>query len=220
MPVPLQTLLERLVPHLMNATESEKRLQASADKRDAELRTFIAGGLLKTLEGFIQAQGSIVERLDQIDARQIKTLGLLTEIRRILAPGEAVFAVIEFTDEATGATTTIKNGEKMILPLRKRVSFAVTFKDADGNPTVLDGPANLNMTNPSAVLSDVGPDGLSGKITSGSKTGVGLLSIEGDARIGEGVVPVAVTADINIPAGEAVTAEVTFGELEDAPIEG
>lgn len=157
---------------------------------------------------------------DEVIARLDSQDELLNRIYSFLAPGEAVFFELEFTNLTTGETRTFKNGEAatMILPRFSRVAFKVLLWDSEDvatrNAAVLDGPAAVNLTNNAGKLLDLAPDGLSGVIESDAKAGIGLLSIEGDATIGEGVKPLIVTADINIPPGEALVAEVVF----EAPV--
>ncbi len=153
---------------------------------------------------------------------QIELLKDIRDILRFFAPGEAVVLELVFINSATGETQTIKHGENMIFPRNSTVVGTIKVYDstdpATRNETTLDGAPEITLT-PGPIDPNVSMtiDGLTVTLVSNAKAGAALLTVNGDAKIGDGVTPISFTADINVPAGEAVVGEVVFSDPTTNP---
>lgn len=191
-------------------------------------------GVLLACAGLAQSQAEINARLEKMEINQEHAneviIDLLEQVLAALIPGPVASFQWTIVDPETGdvvAQFTIPIGETYMpaVVLNRHTSRLVTLvpMDEDRNVTKLDGPATIGSANPAVTILNPSDDGLSFTMRAEGVAGTGQVSITGDADLGAGVVPIVSTADVTVPAGNAVTLEMTIGDEvpnpADPPVE-
>jgi hypothetical protein len=124
-----------------------------------------------------------------------------------------------FTATFGGFTAT---GENMsyTLPDEMMVYLQVGYVDAKGNPATVDGDTTWTSSHDDIAEVHVNPDDSTQAQVWGKGIGQAQITTSADADLGEGVRQILATLDINVVAGEAVTATITpSGEPQPIPVE-
>jgi hypothetical protein len=100
----------------------------------------------------------------------------------------------------------------MLLPDDKIVSASVTYTDAKGHPAKVDGVPVWASDNTDVATVAASEDGMSATISPGSSLGTAQISVTADADLGEGTREVIGIGTVEVVAGEAVAAVLSFGE--------
>jgi hypothetical protein len=106
--------------------------------------------------------------------------------------------------------------EGIMFPLRDTefVIVTATFQDKKGNAAPVDGKPSWASSDETIVTVEPiaeDPTGLTAKVTGQSKLGDFRVTCQGDADLGEGVVPVTIVGDGTLLASEASTGTIVFG---------
>lgn len=122
---------------------------------------------------------------------------------------------IPYGEFAFGESSTNSTGPTMF-QLRKgyEVDVAVGFVDDQGNPAQIDGAPVWGIADPDVGTIKPASDGMSAVLQGtgdvvGSKT---VLTVEADADLGEGIVPVLVSEEVQLISGKASVASIGFGQ--------
>jgi hypothetical protein len=110
--------------------------------------------------------------------------------------------------------------ESMIIKATQEFDASVMFLDSLGNPAPIDGrPAWLN-NNDTVLSMVVSEDGMTAVISATGIPGSGQISVNADADLGEGVVPITGTLDVEVVPGDAVNVTLNSGPIRDrTPVE-
>lgn len=150
----------------------------------------------------------------------------LQDLANLLRPKTVVHWKIGPVTEATGVsrpgTGLIRIRKRMadimlVLKDTEQSALATQFLDKKGNPAPVQG-VPVWATSDATILS-VTPeaDGLSATIVANGPLGTAQVSVTADADLGDGVKPVVGTLDVNIVAGEAVSANISAGTPTEQP---
>jgi hypothetical protein len=101
---------------------------------------------------------------------------------------------------------------QMQLPDDKTVSATVSFVDAKGNPAKVDGVPVWAVDNTDVVVVTAADDGMSATFTPATTLGTAQVSVSADADLGAGVTQIVGLGTIEVIAGQAVAAQINFGE--------
>ena len=213
--------ISQTVRELAKLPQQLRDMDANAVRSDITLRE-----QLDRIERTLASQGEaaavrhaqVLDNLVTIFDHVEETHGTVNDIFGLLNtfPGEAVVFEFEIT-YSNGETKTVRSGETMLLPRNSTIHVkAIAYDSADPatrNVAVLDGPAQVKLTNAEGLheLKNLSESGLEFDIVSGAKAGSSLLEISGDAKIGEGVVPVVGSDNVLTPPGEAVVIQLEVG---------
>lgn len=102
----------------------------------------------------------------------------------------------------------------LILQDDQQVPYAAAFVDKKGMPAVVDGVPVWAISDPTLASVTPAADGLSALVVATAVTPPGStvqVSCTADARMGPDVVPLVLTDDITIVAGEAVSGTLSAG---------
>ncbi len=117
-------------------------------------------------------------------------------------------------------------GETLVafeLPINKKTTLSVVFKDVKGNPAKVDGVPVWLVDNDAVGAVTPAADGMSCVLASVGPIGSGTVSMQADVDMGPGIKPLVGIFEFMVTAGEAATVEITAGALEDqtpAPVLG
>ena len=104
----------------------------------------------------------------------------------------------------------------------QQVTYTFEPVDRRGNPAPVQGPPVWTNSNDQVATLTPAADGLSA-VVKALVPGVTVISASADADLGEGVVTIAGTADVDVTPAAAVTVKLTAGEAteqEDVPPAG
>lgn len=176
------------------------------------------------LREIIDAQiAKLDEQVGKLEGAKRKIEGLVVDLGVVRAELEALKKKCH---DGSGVAVRVlfyeitPEGEKEFmakdLKIKQKVSFKVKAVDEGGNEAQLENPAlSLVSSDPSLATLTVGADGLSGEIEAGLKVGSVMLELSADAKIGEGEKVIQGSAAVNVLPGEAISAEIEFGEAQD-----
>lgn len=99
-----------------------------------------------------------------------------------------------------------------ILKVGEGVGANVVFKDMDGNIAPVDGKPTWAFDQDGVAELQVSEDGMSAFVKA-KAVGAGKLQVSADADLGEGIVTIIGEADITVEAKQAVTVEISFGDV-------
>ncbi len=102
----------------------------------------------------------------------------------------------------------------LILQDDQQVPYAASFLDKKNQPAVVDGVPVWASSDPSLLTVTPASDGLSALAVAVAVTPPGStvqISVTADTRMGPDVVPLVLTDDITIVAGEAVSGTLSAG---------
>lgn len=102
----------------------------------------------------------------------------------------------------------------LVLTDEQRVSLAVAFVTAAGNPARVDGVPVWASSDETILIVEPSADGLSAVATTVGPLGTAQVSVHADADLGEGVREVVGVLDIEVQAAEAVSASIAAGTPE------
>lgn len=94
----------------------------------------------------------------------------------------------------------------------QKATCTVAFKDKKGHPAPVDGSPIWGVDNSELVSIVPSEDGLSCEVSAVGPLGTALVSVQADADMGEGIVPVAGTLEVELVSGAATVVEITAGE--------
>lgn len=97
----------------------------------------------------------------------------------------------------------------------QQVNLKVAFADKAGNPASVDGAPVWTSSDDTVLTVTAAADGLSAVAASTGKLGTAQVTVTADADLGAGNTPIAGTLDVQVLAGQAVSAVVAA----DAPTE-
>ncbi len=103
----------------------------------------------------------------------------------------------------------------LTLTSSQKAALTVAFKDKKGNPATVDGAPIWGVDNPNVLAITPAADGLSCDVSAVGPLGTALVSVQADADLGEGVVPIAGSLEVMITSGAAETVEITAGAPEE-----
>jgi hypothetical protein len=110
----------------------------------------------------------------------------------------------------------IIQGAKMVtLTDIQKVALSIAPLDAKGNPAVVDGVPEWIVSDPDLLSLTVEPDGMSAELFALGPLGVGQVTVNADALIGEGVSTITGILDVIVVASQAATVGITAGTPED-----
>lgn len=98
-----------------------------------------------------------------------------------------------------------------ILTADQEVPVAVSFTDDHGNPAVVDGVPVWASSDDTILSVVAAADGMSAVVAAVGPDGAGQVSVSADADMGAGTTSVIGLLDIEVVAGEAVSAVLTPG---------
>lgn len=104
-----------------------------------------------------------------------------------------------------------------LITVDQQINGSVAFTDRNGNPAVVDGVPAWSSSDPAVLAVTPADDGMSALVVPVGPLGTAQVSVRADADLGEGVREIIGTADVEVVAGEAVAAVVTFGAPEPRP---
>lgn len=119
--------------------------------------------------------------------------------------------LIRFGLSVDGFTISFLGVFNMILPDDKTVGATVAFVDAKGKPAKVDGAPVWTSDNDAVASVVASDDGLSATVTPGD-IGTAQISVTADADLGAGFTSLVGIGTVEVVAGTAVTATVSFGE--------
>lgn len=101
----------------------------------------------------------------------------------------------------------------------QQATGAVAFSDKAGNPAkVQDGSITWSSSDESVVAVTQNPDKPDeATIVAQGPLGTATISVNADADLGDGVVAVSGSVDVEVVAGEAVAAAINFGAASPKP---
>ena len=104
------------------------------------------------------------------------------------------------------------------LPDEMMIYVQVAYVDAAGNPATIDGQTNWSSSNDDIAQVVPNPDDTTRCQVWGKGIGQAQITSSADADLGQGQRQIMATLDINVVAGEAVSAVITpSGEPEPIP---
>lgn len=139
------------------------------------------------------------------------------ERHRILAllarPPRATRIVFTVVDLPT--LTFLKGITMYTMTDTQKAPLSIEPVDKAGNPAPVEGPPSWEASDPN--LLDVTPsaDGLSAVISAKGPLGSCQVTVNADADVGEGVVPITGVLDVQIVAGQAVALKISAGPAEE-----
>lgn len=89
--------------------------------------------------------------------------------------------------------------------------LAVSVKDRKGNPASVQDPTWASSDSGVLALQVDPSDPLKATISAVGPTGAALVTFQGDADLGEGVMPIVGTLDVVVIAGQATVIEIAAG---------
>ena len=95
--------------------------------------------------------------------------------------------------------------------------LSVIFTDVRGNPAQVDGAPYWACDNTDILSVTPAPDGMSCLIAAIGPLGNVRVSVQADADMGNGVVPIAGVYDVEIVSGAATTVQIQGGAITDQP---
>lgn len=98
----------------------------------------------------------------------------------------------------------------LLLTDTQKVTFSIQPVDAKGFPAKVDGAPVWGVSDPTVGTITAAADGLSAEFVAGVP-GVCQVTVDADADLGAGIVPLRGTADVEVEAGPAVNLTVTAG---------
>lgn len=101
----------------------------------------------------------------------------------------------------------------LILTDEQKVALAVAFTDKMGNPASVEGAPAWASSDPCVEVT-AAADGFSAVATTTGPLGTAQVSVTADADLGEGVVPIVGTLDIQVVAAMAANVGITAGAPE------
>jgi hypothetical protein len=102
----------------------------------------------------------------------------------------------------------------LILTDEQKVALSVAFLDKAGNAAKVDGAPVWGTSDPNVVVLDVAADGLSAVAVTAGPLGKSQVSVSADADLGEGIVTIVGTLDIEVVGGAAATVGIAAGTPE------
>lgn len=97
----------------------------------------------------------------------------------------------------------------------QKVTITPKFVDKKGNPARVDGKPEWLVDNPNVLALTPADDGLSCVVAAVGPLGTAKVSLKADADLGEGVKEIGGFLDVEVVGGEAVSVELTPGEVSE-----
>lgn len=94
----------------------------------------------------------------------------------------------------------------------QQVDLSVVFSDAAGNPAGVEGAPVWSSSDDAVLTVTAGSDGLTANAAAVGPLGTAQVQLTADADLGEGVVQITGTLDVEVIASQAATATITPGE--------
>lgn len=122
----------------------------------------------------------------------------------LLAEQKPIEAVVTFVVSRSRPLKGMPMANPVEISIDEKVAVAVAITDRAGNAAKVDGVPTWSAAPDTAVTLAVADDGLSAEITANDGTPQAVLvTLNGDADLGDGVKPIIGTLQVNITAGEA-----------------
>lgn len=102
----------------------------------------------------------------------------------------------------------------LVLTDLQKAKLSVKFVDAMGNDAPVEGLPNWSTSDASLVTVAPAADGLSADVVTVGPLGTAQVSVQADADLGEGVVPIAGVLDVQVIGSMAVAATISAGVPE------
>lgn len=99
----------------------------------------------------------------------------------------------------------------MFLKVTDKLPVSLAIVDAAGNPAVVDGIPQYEVTDKDAATLEVAEDGMSVVVVPTGKIAKFDLQVKADADLGDGVKELLGTLEIETLSGEAVSMSLTAG---------
>lgn len=99
----------------------------------------------------------------------------------------------------------------LILKDTQKFSAAVKYVDGKGNPAKVEGTPQWSVSDVNLLGVTPSDDGMSAEVVATGPLGSCQVSVTADADLGEGTKPIIGTLDVDIVAGEAVSAVIEAG---------
>jgi hypothetical protein len=104
----------------------------------------------------------------------------------------------------------------LVLKDTQKSALAIQVLSLKGNPAPIDGVPVWAVSDPALLsLADVSADGLSATVNAVGPVGTGQVSVNVDADLGEGIVPVIGVLDVQVVGGDAAVVQISSGPAEE-----
>ena len=101
----------------------------------------------------------------------------------------------------------------LVLTVDQNVSLSVQPHDASGNVAAVDGVPTWSVSDPTVLNITPAEDGLSAVVGTVGGIGSSQVNVTVDVKLGEEVKMLTGILDIEVRAGEAVSLDITAGEI-------
>jgi hypothetical protein len=149
-------------------------------------------------------------------------LSFATPLRvQLVEPPPEPSGSVYVTTELDGGFTMTAKGQHMayVLPDGKQVGVTISYTDAEGHPTNVDGAVHWESSNPNVVDVFTATDGATSATVRAKDLGTCQVVARADADMGDGVREIITTFDVEVVAGEAVAGTIApTGEPQDIPV--
>lgn len=99
----------------------------------------------------------------------------------------------------------------LILTVTQQSTLSIQPVDLRGNPARVDGVPAWTVSSPDVLALTVEADGLSALIRATGLVGTAQLNVSADADLGEGVVTITGTLDVEVQSAQAVGIVINAG---------
>lgn len=99
----------------------------------------------------------------------------------------------------------------------QQVTLSLAIEDKRGNPAQIDGKPNWSTSDSTKLSIEPSEDGKTCLVKAVGPVGAAQVSVEADADLGEGVVPINATGDFEVIAGQASAVKLSAGTPEEQP---
>jgi hypothetical protein len=97
-----------------------------------------------------------------------------------------------------------------LLKATQQVDLTLEVTDKRGNPTAVQN-ATWSSSDPSVLGVAAGPDGMTATAVAAGPAGTAVVTVDGDADLGDGVSPISGAADFQVVAGDAAIINLVPG---------
>jgi len=103
---------------------------------------------------------------------------------------------------------------RVVLTNLQKVLLTLQPVDAAGNPAPVDGPPTWALSDPSFLTLELAPDAMSAYAITTGAVGLSMINFSADADLGEGIVTIAGSLEVEVIGSQAVTLGVLVGTPE------
>lgn len=103
----------------------------------------------------------------------------------------------------------------LVLKDNQKSALAVQFLSLRNNPAPVDGVPAWAVSDGALLSLSVAADGMSAVVSAVGPIGAGQVSVNADADLGAGVVPVVGILDVQVVGGDAAVVQISSGPAEN-----